>query len=129
MTKVIRKTRMQPVGDVTRIEASAALVAALAKRKQLNRWKLTKRAIRDLCGPLRGANFQQFSDCLAEYGIQVMDLDDKHYGFLYTEKTKSWTRIGLGGLTQEELTRPDVEKLEDEIGYTGGEMEEDEGDE
>lgn len=124
MTKVIRKFRMQPVGDCSRIEASAALIATLAKRKQLNRWKLTKRAVRELSGPLRGTKFQQLSDCLAEYGIQLMDLDDKHYGFLYTEKTKSWTRIGLGDLTMEELTRPDIDKLEDEIGYAGCDLEE-----
>ncbi|MNQ85198.1 hypothetical protein D3C85_1003510 [compost metagenome] len=92
---------------------------------------MPKKAIRELLGrPLRGPMFQEFSDMLAEYNVQIMDLDDKFYGFIHTNKTNQWYRMGLVELTADERKNPDVEALEAEFGYSGCDIDdEEEGDE
>jgi hypothetical protein len=121
-----RIARMQPIGEATRYEAAAVMIAALAHRKQVNRWRMSKKSIRELCGSFRGGQYEHLVDALVEYGIQIMDADDKNFSFIYTEKTTSWYRMGLSGLTDQERRAPDVEKLEDEIGYTGCDLDEEE---
>lgn len=128
---VARPIRMTLADDSrSKIQVVALMIAALAKRKEVNRWKMGKRQVRELLNaPVRAAKFIELSDALAEYGVMVMDLDDKHFGFILSDKTDSWYRMGLAGLTAEERRTPDVDKLEDEIGYTGCELSDDEGEE
>lgn len=119
--KVARPIRMTLADDSrTKIQVVALMIATLAKRKEVNRWKMGKRQIRELLNaPVRAAKFVELSDALAEYGVMIMDLDDKFFGFIHTDKTNQWYRMGLVGLTDDERRNPDVDKLEDEIGYTG----------
>lgn len=130
--KVARSIRMTLADDSrTKIQVVALMIATLAKRKNVNRWKMGKRQVRELLNaPVRANRFVELSDALAEYGVMLMDLDDKFFGFILADKTDSWYRMGLSGLTDDERRTPDVDKLEDEIGYTGCDIgEEDEGDE
>lgn len=122
------------VEDEALAQNVAALIAVMAHRKQLKRWKMTRKVMRELVGrPLRTGLYRQLDDALVEYGILIMN-EDSFFSFIMTSATKNWTRLNLTALSVDERRKPNIKALETEFAYTGPNLadeedDEDEGDE
>lgn len=111
--------RMENVPREKVVEYAAALIALVGHRKDRKMWRMSKHNIRILCQrPIRKETFDALSDALAEYGIMMIDNSDVEFSFIHAEKINNWYRCGLSELTDEERRRPDLDAIEDEIGYT-----------
>jgi hypothetical protein len=111
--------RMQVKPDEV-IEYAALMIAVIGKRNNLTRWQMRKSMVRELCQTgIRSRLYDELSDCLSEYGVMMMDVSDKYFAFLQTDKTNSWRHVGLKDLTEEERRNPNMEAMEKEIGYVG----------
>lgn len=119
------------VEDEVLAENVAALIAVMAHRKQLKRWKMTRKVMRELVGrPLRTGLYRQLDDALVEYGILIMN-EDSFFSFILTSATKNWTRMNLTSLSEDERRKPNIKALEAEFAYKapdlGDEDDEEEG--
>lgn len=107
------------VPEETVIQHAAAMIALIGHRKTCKRWRMSKQNVRALCQrPIRAQIFQQLSDCLAEYGVMIMDNSDVEFSFVKTEIINGWYRCGISALTDEERLNPNLSAMEDEFGYT-----------
>lgn len=111
--------RMENVPREKVVEYAAALIALVGHRKDRKMWRMSKHNIRILCQrPIRKETFDTLSDALAEYGIMMIDNSDVEFSFIHAEKINNWYRCGLSELTDAERRNPDLDAIEDEIGYT-----------
>ena len=111
--------RMENVPREKVVEYAAALIALVGHRKDKKMWRMSKLNIRILCQrPIRKETFDALSDALAEYNIMMIDNSDVEFSFIHADRINNWYRCGLAALTEEERRRPDLDAIEDEIGYT-----------